>query len=119
MLQLKKLMLGLLLAALSVNPVYASAIASMNETGVEQAAHRTDSRTAARQHVHCHSQSSEHLKQAPSCCKTGQCDCSQACAVLPSIVSTSISISAVTVVPRFSLGLPPLAPVRFFRPPIV
>ena len=119
MLTLRKLMLMFLVTGLALNPVYASALMVLNDIVSPQAIHVAVPPSPAVETAHCHSQSSQHHQQEPSCCKTGQCDCAHACAVLPSIVPTAVSYSGVNIATRFSSGLPPLAPVRFFRPPIV
>ena len=115
----RKLLLLLLVTGLALNPVYASALMRLSDMASPPPTQLAAPHSVAGEHPQCHSQSSQHHDQEPSCCKTDQCDCAHACAVLPSIVPTSLSCSAVTIATRFSLGLPPLAPVRFFRPPIV
>lgn len=96
--QLRKMLLGLALVGLSLGPVYAAVNAS--------------------EHARCHSPSSEHHRQVPSCCKAGQCDCSQACAVALNVKSVVTSDALVVVATRIDVGLYPVSGVRFFRPPI-
>lgn len=116
---LVKLLLALLVTGLSLNPAYAAALMRLNDMASPSTTQLAAPHSVAGEYPPCHSQSLQHHEEEPSCCKTGQCDCAHACAVLPSIVPTSISHIVLTVATRFILGLPPLAPVRFFRPPIV
>ena len=114
----RKLLWGLLLAGLSLNPVYATVSASLNDVTVSQGAHPAIEQSVAREHEHCHSQSLKHRPSAPACCKLGQCDCHQAAAVTVGAPPISLSYSVATVAGPILTGPPLLSAVRFFRPPI-
>ena len=63
--KLHKLLLGIILTGLSLNPIYAASMAPITDVGGHHAAHLADSGAAPLRHQHRHQQSAEHPAQAP------------------------------------------------------
>ena len=118
MLKLRKLLLGIVLTGLSLNPIFAAAMTSMIDVDGHHAAHLADSRAAPLQHQHCHQQSAEHPAQAPSCCKTGQCECNHVSVIQVCLLPAAFTYAVASLVWRIHASLPPLTTTQFFRPPI-
>ena len=118
MFNFRKILLILVTTGLWLNPVLASVIASPVNHG-EQSAEISETPTVSSDQQHCHSQPASKSTHDQSCCKSGKCDCSHACAVPAEFTAGATLRFDVALQNWINTRLHPASTVRFFRPPIV
>ena len=116
MLNPRNFLLQIMLIGLSLNPIYALTMASMNDAEIYQSTQTAHSQSNVPEHTHCHPETGDH--HTPACCKAGQCDCHPTCVVAVSGLAPIVSYDRARVITGISSGLHPTSTARFFRPPI-
>ena len=116
MLNLRNFLLQFMLIGLSLNPIYALSMASMNDAEIYQSTPAANSQSTVPEHAHCHPETGNH--HTPPCCKAGKCDCHPSCVVEVSSLAPIVSCDRARVITGISSGLHPTVIARFFRPPI-